>query len=164
MSKTLEELFKETSEAVKYNYELLEKCANNEYPYDGINEEGHLRGGKNSKAWISLYSTIIAGEQTLLDISKAMTHNINSTKYENVIKYEPIHRCKSCKSLSYINNECVCTNPRMSINEINGEITSNCLMKFDSHRHHYYKINPQLIACRNFKEFSKDFSDKKGII
>ncbi len=69
---------------------------------------------------------------------------------------EPVHRCKSCKFLSYINNECVCTNPKMSINEINGEITSNCLMKFDSHLHHYYKISPQLIACQNFKEFFKD--------
>ena len=160
MSKTLEEIFRETSEAVEYNYELLEKCANNEYPYDGLNEKGHLNGGRNSKAWRALYSTIIAGEQTLAELSKAMNCNPNSTKHENVLKYEPIHRCKSCKFCSCIRNEWVCINPKTSINSIEGEITSNCLMKFDSYIHHHLKISPEQIGCRRFAKFFEE--DKEG--
>lgn len=156
MSKTLEELFKETSDAIQYNYELLEKCAKHEYPYDGMDEEGHLKGGENSKAWKELYSMIVTGEQTLSDLAKAMNCNTNPIKYQNVVKYEPVHRCRSCYYIWNINGECVCKSPKMNINTIRGGITSNCLTKFDSYLHYYLKVSPGQIGCRNFKEFYEE--------
>lgn len=153
---SLEAIFKETSEAVKHNYELLNKCSKNEYPFDKITDDGHVAGGKNSKTYSILYSMIVTGEQTLSDLAKAMNKNANSVKYNNSKKYEPVHRCGSCQYISYIGKECVCKNPNMNINSTSGCITSNCLEKFDSHLRYYYKTGPDQIQCRHFKEFHEE--------
>lgn len=153
MSKTLEEIFKETSESVEHNYELLDKCSRNEYPFDKITKDGHVDGGNNSKTYSVLYSMIVTGEQALSDLAKAMNKNTNPVKYDNSKKHEEVHRCGSCSYISYIGKECVCKSPHMNINSISGCITSNCLSKFDSHLHYYYKTNPDQIECRYFKEF-----------
>ena len=152
MAKTLKEIYDETVKAIEYNQELLRKCENCEPPYNGRDEDGKLIGGRNSKAWYAIFDIVINSQMMLDDLVRTMSEKKDPIKYENVVKNTSEHRCYSCHYISNIGSECVCKNPKMSINSVRGGITSNCLMKFDSYQHYWLKINPDRLACKNFKD------------
>src|SRR5574344_2073196 len=152
MAMTLKEIYDEAVEALEYNRELLKKCKNSEPPYDGRDENGELTGGRNSKAWRVIFDTVINNQMMLDDLVRTMSEKKGPVKYENVVKNTSEHRCYSCHYISSIGSECLCKNPKMSSNSVRGGITSNCLMKFDSYLHYWLKINPDRLACKNFKD------------
>lgn len=156
--KSLDELFNEYVEANNYNKILLQKCKNHEPPFAGEDEDGRPLGGETSKAYLNLYSMITSMERAIADLSRLKAEKLPSTNYQNVIKYEPIHRCWSCRYCSKIDKENVCKNPKLTINHVEGVLTSNCLTKFDSFKHFWLKICPEQIGCRNWREIEKEYS------
>mgnify|MGYP007101832760 CR=1 FL=1 len=152
--KTLDELYDDYSKAYERVEILLEKCKNHEPPYDGMTEDGYATGGENSTSYFALYSMMLSISTAMASIARIKKEKYPSPKYENVVKYEPIHRCRMCKYIGTIGNECICKSPRTNINAVRGGITSNMLMKFDSHWHHYLKTAPDRLACKEFKDFS----------
>lgn len=160
MAKTLREIYNETIKALEYNKELLRKCENSEPPYDGIDENGKLIGGKNSKTWYAIFDTVINNQMMLDELVKTIGDRRDSIKYDNVVKYQLHGRCKECEHCSNIGNEVICKNPKMTIDNVSGNLSSNCLMKFDSFVHKYLKISREQTGCRYFKSCSGEVKIK----
>lgn len=148
--KTYDELYSDYSKAYERVESLLQKCKNHEPPYDGITEDGHAAGGENSNNYFELYSMMLSISASMASLAQIKKEKHPSPKYENVVKFEPIHRCRMCKYIDTIGDECVCKSPHTHINTIRGGITSNMLMKFDSYWHHYLKTAPDRLACTEF--------------
>lgn len=151
MAKTLEELYKDQLKALEYNRDLLKRCKNHEFPYDGYDKKGNPLGGETSKEYQDLFNVVRNMEEDLDEMFRKINGKKPSVRYTNVVKYEADHKCNSCQYISDINGQVICKNPKTCIDSVNGVMSCYEVCKFDSYLHHYLKVSPFQTGCRFFR-------------
>ena len=156
----MKKMYEERIKALEDNRELLRKCREREFPFDGFDDKGKPVGGESSKTYQVLFDTVINMEMELDDMLRSMRPKKESPKYKNLLSYAVEHekdqKCYSCRYIGDINGEIICKNPKMSITSVNGVMSCYELSKFDSFIHHFLKISPNQTRCRCFRSSFDD--------